>query len=172
MSEGKTMRNGEASRPQLEMKIRRAFSPGTPINIIDLFSGRKEQLRRVIDAVNQRGQHAIIFGERGVGKTSLSNILPLVLSDPKQNFLTTKINCDGSDDYSTLWKKVFSEISIVVRKRKAGFFADQDESTLPLSGELPRKLSPDLVFKTVRRICENGHLIIIIDEFDRIESST
>lgn len=166
------MANGEPGRPHLEVKISRAFSPGTPINIMDLFSGRNEQLRRVIDAVNQRGQHAIVFGERGVGKTSLANILPIVLSNPKQKILTVKINCDGSDDFSSLWKKVFSEINIVVRKKKAGFFADEDESISPLSDDMPRKLTPDLVFKTVRRICENGHLITVIDEFDRMQNPT
>jgi hypothetical protein len=40
------------------------FSPGAPIDESDLFAGRVEQLRDLINAVNQRGQHAIIFGER------------------------------------------------------------------------------------------------------------
>ena len=41
----------------------------------DLFAGRKAQLNKVIDAANQRGQHAIVYGERGVGKTSLARVL-------------------------------------------------------------------------------------------------
>ena len=32
-------------------------------------------MRRLIDAANQSGQRAIVYGERGVGKTSLANVL-------------------------------------------------------------------------------------------------
>jgi hypothetical protein len=44
-----------------------AFSPGAPIRERDLFSGRMEQMRQLVDTVRQAGRHAIIFGEKGVG---------------------------------------------------------------------------------------------------------
>jgi len=37
-----------------------------------LFRGRRSQLVRPLGVTGAPGQHAIIFGERGVGKTSLS----------------------------------------------------------------------------------------------------
>ncbi len=55
--------------------VNEAFSPGAPVQERDLFAGRIEQLRALVDSVQQRGRHAIVFGERGVGKTSLANIL-------------------------------------------------------------------------------------------------
>jgi DNA polymerase III gamma/tau subunit len=51
------------------------FTPSAPIDNQALFAGRVNQLNRIIGAVSQRGQHAILFGERGVGKTSLANVL-------------------------------------------------------------------------------------------------
>jgi hypothetical protein len=53
------------------------FTPGAPINEKDLFAGRSEQVEKIIDAVSQRGCHAILYGERGVGKTSLSNMISI-----------------------------------------------------------------------------------------------
>jgi len=50
------------------------FKPTAPINREDLFAGRQPQTRDVVDAVNQQGQHAVLYGERGVGKTSLANM--------------------------------------------------------------------------------------------------
>ena len=53
-------------------KINGAFTPGAPIDSRDLFAGRTRQIDKAINTIFQRGQHAIIFGERGVGKTSLA----------------------------------------------------------------------------------------------------
>jgi hypothetical protein len=57
------------------------FTPGAPINEKDLFAGRSEQVEKIIDAVSQRGCHAILYGERGVGKTSLSNMISAFLAN-------------------------------------------------------------------------------------------
>ena len=67
-------------RQLLEAKISVAFSPAAPINEYSLFAGRPDQVREIIAAINQRGQHVMLFGERGVGKTSLANVLKDVLS--------------------------------------------------------------------------------------------
>jgi len=48
-------------------KASTVFSPAAPIDNYSLFSGRIDQITRVIDAITNKGQHAIIYGERGVG---------------------------------------------------------------------------------------------------------
>lgn len=60
---------------ELSMEASRVFTPAAPIDDRALFAGRTVQVVNVLDAVNQKGQHAIIFGDRGVGKTSLANVL-------------------------------------------------------------------------------------------------
>jgi predicted AAA+ superfamily ATPase len=57
------------------MRSGEVFTPSATIDNQALFAGRVNQLNRIIGAVSQRGQHAILFGERGVGKTSLANVL-------------------------------------------------------------------------------------------------
>jgi hypothetical protein len=59
----------------LYLNIGQVFTPGSPINERDLFAGRIEQLEKIIDAVSERCCHAVLFGERGAGKTSLTNIV-------------------------------------------------------------------------------------------------
>ena len=51
-----------------------AFNPSGPVSDRDLFAGRESQLTDILGAVGQSGQHAILFGERGVGKTSLASL--------------------------------------------------------------------------------------------------
>jgi MoxR-like ATPase len=60
---------------QLRTKIFNVFLPGTPISDFDFFAGRKQQMNAVTSAIMQPGRHAILFGERGVGKTSLAKVL-------------------------------------------------------------------------------------------------
>jgi replication-associated recombination protein RarA len=55
------------------------YSPSAPINSEKLFYGRKEQLNKIHEAVDERGLHIVLYGERGVGKTSMANILTVSL---------------------------------------------------------------------------------------------
>ena len=59
----------------LDFTASRVFSPAAPIREKDVFAGRRDEIRAAIDAINQAGQHAAIYGERGVGKTSLANVI-------------------------------------------------------------------------------------------------
>ena len=58
---------GRIERFNLLAEVGGVFSPGAPIDQQDLFAGRISQVERAIDAVNGKGQHIAIFGERGVG---------------------------------------------------------------------------------------------------------
>lgn len=59
----------------LQHQASAVFTPAVPISSDSLFAGRSTQISKLVDAINQRGQHAVLFGERGVGKTSLANVL-------------------------------------------------------------------------------------------------
>ena len=96
---------------KLEYELGSIFTPGSPINNRDLFSGRVDQISKIINAVSQRGYHAILYGERGVGKTSLSNIAEMILTHSQPESLCLRVTCDTSDDYSSLWKKTFENLT-------------------------------------------------------------
>src|SRR5271166_1030071 len=104
-----------------EVLVSRVFTPATPISENALFAGRMEQLRRVVDTINQRGQHAIIFGERGVGKTSLASVISSRLRMPDTTVVAPRVNCDSGDTYASLWKKLLSQIDLLRRAPTVGF---------------------------------------------------
>jgi ATP-dependent Clp protease ATP-binding subunit ClpA len=58
---------------QLGYEISTLFD-GAPIDEEDLFAGRAPEVRRIIEAVLTRSKHVVLFGEKGVGKTSLTNV--------------------------------------------------------------------------------------------------
>ena len=93
----------------LHYEAAEVFSPGAPINERELFAGRIEQIATLLDVVHQRGKHAVVYGERGVGKTSLTNIFHLAISGPSHP-LVIKINCDPLETFLSVWQKIFRRI--------------------------------------------------------------
>jgi GTPase SAR1 family protein len=151
------------------IRLGQVFSPAAPINKLRLFAGRKQQRADVLDAVLQRGRHAVLFGERGVGKTSLASVLRENLESMGQVVLAPRVNCDDADTYSSLWKKVFSEIQFVHERRQIGFIGETEKvfrSVLDSVGD--RDVVPDDVRSVLNAIGRGCILIIIIDEFDRV----
>jgi Cdc6-like AAA superfamily ATPase len=157
---------------QLKLKVRlmTVFQPGAPIDQLVLFAGRRSQAQDVLNASLQRGQHIILFGERGVGKTSLARVLKEILSGTDQYFLNSgTINCDGTDDFSSLWRKVFREITAEVQIKQAGFDPAVTRQLQTLTDWLPEpeKVTPDDVRYALSRL--SGPVIIILDEVDRLK---
>lgn len=146
------------------------FTPGAPINELELFAGRTEQIDAILDAISQRGYHAVLYGERGVGKTSLSNVLSQVLHSRKNSrFLLPRINCDVSDTFSSLWRKQFNDIIVTEIKMGIGFNADQIEVSRRLVDTLPEQITPDDVRRTLEQLAKGVILVPIFDEFDRVQ---
>jgi Cdc6-like AAA superfamily ATPase len=123
---------------------------------------------RIMEAVSQRGFHSVLYGDRGVGKTSLANVLPDFLKEVGANVLIARANADFSDDYSTLWRKVLQEVTVLEVREGIGFDAAQKQSVRRLIDEMPDVLRPDDVRRALAAIGQQVTLVIVIDEFDRL----
>lgn len=152
---------------RLGFEAGRVFTPAAPIDEKTLFAGRKEQLRKVVDTVNQRGQHAIIFGERGVGKTSMANVLSSSITAGIP-VLAPHVNCDSKDTHSSLWLKVLSEIQLSREIRPAGFGTEPSVTVTNPAENLPKTLTAEDVRRVLIRLSQGAILLLIIDEFDRL----
>jgi len=155
---------------QLQQKVRLSsvFRPGTPIDKQQLFAGRMEQVNDVLNAALQPGRHVIMFGERGVGKTSLARVISGIIKNTTGYKLLNcgTINCDTTDNFNSLWRKIFRELYFVMDSQESGFRV-QSPKDVPLESILPnRELSPDDVRYMLTQVKE--HTLIIIDELDRL----
>jgi len=117
------------------------------------------------DTVQQRGRHAIVFGERGVGKTSLANILALVTHAPNRRVISVKINADPHDTFTTLWKKVFKRLNYEILTEQ-GHVAKRT-----IAEDYAGEISPDDVQIELANFPATVVPLITIDEFDRITDS-
>ena len=87
------------------------FDPKSPIDDEKLFAGRIEQINDVLEAVYQRGGHAVIFGERGVGKTSLAKIIDKKVAPIIGKLRVNFVSCGRNDDFYTIWGNAFNNFS-------------------------------------------------------------
>jgi Cdc6-like AAA superfamily ATPase len=157
-----------------QVRLSDAFRPGAPIDSRALFCGRTSQVDAVVNGVFQPGQHVIMFGERGVGKTSLCKTLVDILKNSGITPLSSgTINCDGTDDFSSLWHKVFRELQVVIRLEKPGFGNSTEEQAIDLDNLLPDRVAPDDVRVAITRALAEStnrkRMLVVLDEVDRIK---
>lgn len=146
------------------------FHPSSPIGSKELFAGRLKQIQQVFEAIFQMGLHVIIFGERGVGKTSLANILK-DLSPGGGQLSSVRVQCNNGDTFESIWYRVFNTMQLIVSEKNVGFKSHENAQKVSPGHFFNQTdfFSPDVVrdaLITVKEIYQ----IIIIDEFDRVNN--
>ena len=79
------------------------------------------------------------------------------------------INCDGTDNFSNLWHKVFREMSFSMVTQNMGFRGEVSQENVSLESMLPENVTPDDIRYVLSRL--NKSSIIVLDELDRIENA-
>jgi Cdc6-like AAA superfamily ATPase len=143
----------------LQLDIERLFSGG-PIDEEDLFAGRLTEVRRMLEAVFDKSKHIILFGERGVGKTSIANVFWKRYNASLQTFVAARVQADPSDSFSSLCNKAIEELAFVARSMGKYDLVPVDD-TIDIN-------SVDAMRRELRKCRPNGIPIIIFDEFDKI----
>ena len=116
---------------ELDVRLSQTFSPAAAIIRKDFFHGCRAIIRRLIDAANQNGQHAIIYGERGVGKTSLANVLSSFLEPFSSETITAaKVNCYRETTYGQIWNSLFRQVDLPTKDGYSSLTLDDVFDTL------------------------------------------
>lgn len=162
--------NSRGSRADaVRAKLRFAFTPSQPVAERRQFAGREAVLKTVIQAIEDQRLHVILYGERGIGKTSLLHVLTQTAIDAR--YIVIYTSCGANSTFDETFRAVASEIPLLFH---SGFSPTGTEaekgSTLadllpdePLS---PRKFG-DLCAKLT-----GTRVLIILDEFDRALSGS
>ncbi len=146
-----------------------AFRPAAPIDRRSLFSGRSEQMSELFSIAAQPGQHAVIFGERGVGKTSLAAVTAEMFKSA--NILVARATCDVSDDFGSVWRKALDELRLHTTSQRIGFTGSTQETSRSLAGLLGDEVTPHAVRSALEQVSSQREVVIFIDEFDRLKDA-
>jgi Cdc6-like AAA superfamily ATPase len=146
-----------------------AFRPTKPIDERTLFAGRQSQLLSISEAIETDGQHAIIYGERGVGKTSMANVAMAIASTaPETRTLSAKVTSHNDDTFDSVWRRIFKQIPL--RDIALGLTTD-DQVEMTYADQATSSIMPDEVHEILKSASRRRSLFIVVDEFDQIDDA-
>ncbi len=159
---------GSGEEPALaraRLALRDTLGASQPVTTRDRFSGRHDALASLIAAIEQQRVHVVIYGERGIGKTSLAHVFADTAREARYIVLYGSCGTDGRFDeifraFATKIPMLFhrSVLPTTVEVEQALNF----DSLLPKGPFGPREVS-DLFADVV-----GTRVILILDEYDRI----
>jgi len=162
--------------------IREVFTPNKPIDAIELFLGRKAVVKSVIESLNTPGQHLLLYGDRGVGKSSLANVTAKILDH--NNFIKGELlikRCSSSDTFISLAKNLITTYSenphlieeTIAQNNKEqvgvkvlGIGAELENATTSTKKHIYSSISSP---SDLANLLKDKNGLFLIDEFDTLE---
>lgn len=148
-------------------KLRHAFTPSQPIADRRLFAGREDVLKTIIRSIEDQRLHVVLYGERGIGKTSLMHVLTQAASEAR--YIVVYTSCGANSNFDETFRAAAADIPLLFHSGFSPTAAEAEKGSsladlLPSEPLTPRKFG-DLCAKLT-----GTRVLIILDEFDRAES--
>lgn len=159
-------------------ELNRLLSPSDPIRSSEFLLGRESNLKEIRRHLATKGRHVFIFGDRGVGKTSLAQTAatnfhpadsePVLVAGAEGETFETIVGTIARRVHSLNSQMGSTELS-------AGFKLPMASVAMKKtidSGQAPeiRSLNDAVDALSYVASCYNGIPIVVIDEFDRIDN--
>ncbi len=151
----------------IRAKLRMAYTPAQPVTNRRMYSGRGRVLGSVIRAIEDQRLHTVIYGERGLGKTSTLLVLAQTARDAR--YLVIYVTCSAGSTFDEAFRAIAAGIPLMFHADYGPTSpqAERRETFATLLGDEPVGIrgAGELLAKV-----EGTRVLVIFDEFDRAES--
>lgn len=165
----------DAEEAIVDSGIRDIFTPHQPISDIDLLLGRQKEVKSLVQTLNTPGQHVLLFGERGVGKSSLANITTSILKMLISREIFIK-RCDRADTFESIVRaplaSVGGDLTLKTVSEETG--GEASVNVKVIAGRAGKSytgnydVSNSLTPSTVAELIHDVHGLLVVDEVDAI----
>lgn len=157
----------ETTSARKRMKLLESFTPSQPISDRRRFAGRVDVLSSVIRAIEEQRLHVVVYGERGLGKTSIMHVLTQAAREAR--YLVVYVSCGADSSFDEVFRTVAAHIPMLFHSAVGPTSPDVEKGktladSLPASAISPRVAS-DILAKVV-----GTRVVVVLDEFDRSHS--
>lgn len=147
------------------LALRDALGASQPVIARERFAGRHDALAQLISAIEQQRVHVVVYGERGIGKTSLVHVFADTAREAR--YLVVYGSCGTEARFDTMFRAFASKIPMLYHRDVLPTAIDNDaqatfDSLLPEGEFGPREVS-DLFADVV-----GTRVVLILDEYDRV----
>lgn len=146
------------------LALRDALGASQPVIGRDSFAGRHDALAQLINSIEQQRVHVVIYGERGIGKTSLAHVFAETAREAR--YLVLYGSCGTEAKFEAMFRSFAARIP---RLYHASVLPNSPEAergdhfdTMLEENFGPRELADLFAEVTGTRV------LIILDEYDRV----
>ncbi|WP_419815074.1 AAA family ATPase [Glacieibacterium sp.] len=155
----------EPALARRRLALRDALGASQPVVARERFAGRHDALAQLIAAVEQQRVHVVIYGERGIGKTSLVHVFADTAREAR--YLVIYGSCGTEAKFDAMFRAFATKIPMLYHRNVLPTSNDSElsatfDSLLPEGAFGPREVS-DLFADVV-----GTRIILILDEYDRV----
>jgi Cdc6-like AAA superfamily ATPase len=151
----------------MRMKLRNAFTPSQPVIDRHMFAGRTEVMSAMISAIEDQRLHLVIYGERGIGKTSLLHMLAEAAREAR--YIVIYSSCGAASAFTETFRAAAAEIPLLYHA-DYGPNSEEAEAGASLDDLLPERFTPRQFADLTTKVA-GTRALIVLDEFDRCDSS-
>jgi hypothetical protein len=142
-----------------------ALSASQPVTARDRFAGRFEVLEALIAAVEQQRAHVVVYGERGIGKTSIIHMFAEAAREAR--YVVLYGSCGVAATFDDMFRSFARQLPLLYHARISPTAEETEHQRTfgDLIGEAPvdaRQLA-ELFGEVV-----GTRVIIVLDEYDRV----
>jgi Cdc6-like AAA superfamily ATPase len=148
-------------------RLRNAYTPAQPVTDRKMFAGRRKILAALIRSIEDQRLHTVIYGERGIGKTSLLQVLAKAAQQAR--YLVVYVTCGARSEFDETFRAIAASIPLMYHSAYGPTSVEGERGDTLASLLSSETVTVSSASDALSKI-EGTRVLVILDEYDRAVS--